>query len=87
MRQMGSVALLQAEPGADETLDPHRRAEEAGEDGAKPLGMPRLVREMSGEMQLRQVRHGVAVAQAVHAEPDQRADIQREAVLVPGDRG
>ena len=43
--------------------------------------MPRLAREMPGEMQLRQVRHGVAVAQAVHAEPDQRADIEREAVL------
>ena len=44
--------------------------------------MPRLAREMPGEMQLGQVRHGVAVAQAVHAEPDQRADIEREAVLL-----
>ena len=48
--------------------------------------MARLAGEMPGEVQLRQVGHGVAVAQAVRAEADQRADVEREAVLAPGGR-
>ncbi len=79
--QPGSVAHRQIEPGANEAFDANRHVEERRQDRSQSLRMPCLARQMSGEMQLGQVRHGVAVAQTVHAQSAQRPHIQCEPVL------
>ncbi len=77
-----AVSLGHHQPGAEEALDPHGDVEEGREDGRQALGVPRLAGEVAGEVQLGQVRHRVAIAQAVHPQAHQGADIEREPIVL-----
>ena len=84
------LLFRQVQPVADEFLDRDRHVEEVLQDRLQPFGVARLQPEAAGEMQLRHVGHGIAVAQRIHAQADQGSDVGGKAVglrPVEADRG
>src|SRR5262249_26613202 len=81
-RQKAAIAPAEEHPVADELLDPRRHAEEVLEDVHQPFGIPHLADERADVEELRQVRQRVALAQRRRGHADERADIDREAIVL-----
>ena len=76
----------QRDPVAAPRLDSTRSRRKTREDQPQSARMARRRREHAREVQLGGIGHGVALAQRRRAEPEQAADVRREAVVVADGR-
>ena len=72
----------QRQPVADELLDLHRHAEEMLEDVRQPFGVAHLPNERADVKELGQIRQRVAIAKRRRRHAEERADVDREAIVL-----
>src|SRR5207237_4113550 len=56
--------------------------EERRQQRRQPVTIAHMARQQAGKKQLRKIRHGIAIAQSRFTDPDERSDIEREAILL-----